>query len=184
MIRSLLIILTLALLPQFAGAQLPFVSPQVFSGLAVQQSSAQVTFTGTIGQVQIGAIASPTTMVNFQQGFWPQVRQVNWIPSGTGDEPLPELPAEFGLQQNYPNPFNPTTTIPFSLGGESQAKLVIYNTLGQEIRRFDLGAYGPGNYELSWNGTTHSGLPVPSGLYFYRLSTAEQSAVQRMLLLK
>ena len=43
------------------------------------------------------------------------------------------LPVAFTLFQNYPNPFNPTTTIKFSLNGNSpkHATLDIFNILGQ-----------------------------------------------------
>ena len=43
------------------------------------------------------------------------------------------IPVKFALGQNYPNPFNPSTTIPVSIPTAARVKIVIYNTLGQEI---------------------------------------------------
>ncbi len=40
---------------------------------------------------------------------------------------------EYALHQNYPNPFNPTTTIVFDLKEDGQAKLRLFNMLGQQV---------------------------------------------------
>ena len=39
----------------------------------------------------------------------------------------------FKLSQNYPNPFNPTTTIQYSIPKTGTVKLIIYNSLGEEV---------------------------------------------------
>jgi hypothetical protein len=183
MIRLIICTLIAGLLLPFAGfAQTPMVTPDVFSSLGVKQSNSQVSVQGSIGQLLIGPIGNTTAAVN--QGYWPQIRQLGRLTSGTGESPAVEVPAEFRLGQNFPNPFNPATTIPFSLARQGKSELKIFNTLGQTVRAFDLSAYGPGSYALDWNGTNGSGLPVPSGLYFYRLTTSDESAVARMLLLK
>ena len=40
---------------------------------------------------------------------------------------------KFTLEQNYPNPFNPTTTIGYVLQEKSNAKLILLNSIGEEI---------------------------------------------------
>ena len=58
------------------------------------------------------------------------------------------IPKDMELSQNYPNPFNPATKIGFSLLKRAETSLIIYNVLGQEVKRHldvDLAA---GDYEL------------------------------------
>ncbi|MCH8304673.1 MAG: T9SS type A sorting domain-containing protein, partial [Candidatus Marinimicrobia bacterium] len=94
------------------------------------------------------------------------------------------IPDEFSLAQNYPNPFNPSTLIRYALPKSSTVSLVIYNMMGQEIRRWDESDAVPGYYEKIWNGTTQAGVPVSSGIYIYRLTTAEFIQMRKMVLLK
>lgn len=101
-----------------------------------------------------------------------------------------QVPGAFSLGQNYPNPFNPTTTIRFDIQRASHVEISVYNVLGQKITTLFAGTRNPGTYSTEWNGTTGSGLPVSSGLYFVRMNatvdaTAESfTALRKLLLLK
>lgn len=94
------------------------------------------------------------------------------------------LPSAVTLHQNYPNPFNPTTTISFSLSTASDVSLVVYNALGQQVKQLVGGRLPVGLHEVTWDGTAARGNRVASGVYFYKLSTAETSRSRKMLLLK
>jgi len=85
------------------------------------------------------------------------------------EEALPEV---FALRQNYPNPFNPSTSIQFDIPEATDARLAIYNVIGQEIRTLTEGNVAPGVYEISWDGNDQYGNQVVSGVYFYRLTTS------------
>ncbi|PKK84718.1 MAG: hypothetical protein CVT49_02520 [candidate division Zixibacteria bacterium HGW-Zixibacteria-1] len=94
------------------------------------------------------------------------------------------LPRDFTLHQNYPNPFNPVTGIRFDIDRATQVELSVFNTLGQKvITLFDDHA-AAGSYEVVWDGTNRTGQEVASGLYFYKLTTAESSETRKMLLVK
>lgn len=93
-------------------------------------------------------------------------------------------PAEFSLAQNYPNPFNPETKISFSLPAESHVTLKIYNTLGQLVKTLLDTRQSNGTYSVSWDGRDASGIPVSSGVYFYRLTTGTFQSSKKMLLLR
>jgi hypothetical protein len=89
-------------------------------------------------------------------------------------------PTVIGLSQNYPNPFNPTTLITFSVANTENAKLVVYNILGQPVvTLFDGVANGQQAYQLRLDASKLS-----TGVYFYKLETPSRTDVRRMQLLK
>ena len=68
---------------------------------------------------------------------------------------------KFTLHENYPNPFNPTTTMRFDLPIQTDAKIMIFNMLGQKVKTFDLkgvSAY----HSVKWNARNDLGDPVRS----------------------
>lgn len=79
------------------------------------------------------------------------------------------IPTNFVLEQNYPNPFNPTTTIGFTLPQAGNAKLQIYNSLGQLINSFNFDGVSAGYHSVIWNGDNSQGARVSSGTYLYRV---------------
>ncbi|MGH7598558.1 MAG: Ig-like domain-containing protein, partial [bacterium] len=93
-------------------------------------------------------------------------------------------PQSYVLQQNYPNPFNPTTQIGYELPKAGQVSLIIYNSLGQEVRRLVDKQQAAGYHHVTWNGRDQSGKPVPSGIYHYRLQVGDFVATKRMLMAK
>ena len=90
-----------------------------------------------------------------------------------------EIPKVFSLSQNYPNPFNPVTNIKFSVPKSGNVKLTVYNVLGSEVAALINESLQPGTYE-----TTFGGNNFPSGVYFYRLTSANFTDTKRMLLIK
>ena len=86
---------------------------------------------------------------------------------------------DFELSQNYPNPFNPTTVITFTLQREGATKLVVYNSLGQEVKTLLNENMRVGLYSVPFNGSN-----LTSGVYFYKLESNNQIEVKKMLLLK
>ncbi len=104
--------------------------------------------------------------------------------SAAGDEDNEVLPSVFELAQNAPNPFNAETVIKFSLPEGGKINLEIYNVLGQKVQTLASGYLDAGNYSLNWDATAENGKIVPSGIYFYRLNTADGILCKKMLLLK
>ncbi len=74
------------------------------------------------------------------------------------------------LHQNYPNPFNSTTEICFTLPEAGQVSLKILNVLGEVIWIMSDSYYETGHHSKQWHGVDKHGIPVPSGVYIYRLS--------------
>ncbi len=93
--------------------------------------------------------------------------------------PATSLPPDYTLLQNYPNPFNPTTTIWFGLPEPGEARLTVYNVLGQRVATLLEAALPAGWHTVPWNA---SGLS--SGLYFYRLETNTRVLAKPMVLVR
>ena len=85
---------------------------------------------------------------------------------------------------NYPNPFNPETTIRFDIPCRAQTRLSIYNIRGQLVKTLVDQPMDTGEHFAVWNGTDTSDKPVSSGVYLYRLESAEHVITKRMLLMK
>ena len=94
------------------------------------------------------------------------------------------IPDAHTLKQNYPNPFNPATSIEFSLSAAADVKLVIYNTLGEEVRQLVNESKAAGSYTISWDGKDNRNQPLPSGIYFYRFDANRVHDVKKMLLVR
>lgn len=88
------------------------------------------------------------------------------------------------LAQNRPNPFNPTTEISFELEADSYVSLTVMDVTGRIIRTLATGLEEAGTHRVSWDGTNDFAEAQASGVYFYRLRTAEGSQTRRMVLLK
>jgi photosystem II stability/assembly factor-like uncharacterized protein len=99
-----------------------------------------------------------------------------WDSSPTGDTPM-SLP--FVLNQNYPNPFNPSTTISFTLDRDGFVSLNVYDVAGRVVATILNKAMTAGSYDVGFNA---SGLS--SGVYFYKLNTADQVMTRKMILLR
>ncbi|MEK9137221.1 MAG: T9SS type A sorting domain-containing protein, partial [Bacteroidota bacterium] len=99
----------------------------------------------------------------------------------TVDVPLsdPVEPASFRLEQNYPNPFNPRTTISFSILHSSFITLRVFDVLGREVATLVNEEMKPGSYQRVFDG---SGLA--SGVYLYRLHTANSVQTKKLLLIR
>ncbi|MCK9408554.1 MAG: T9SS type A sorting domain-containing protein [Bacteroidetes bacterium] len=99
----------------------------------------------------------------------------------TGVATVPQVPAEYGLSQNYPNPFNPSTRITYQLPKESFVTVKVFDLLGSEIVTLVNKRQLPGIYNVSFRPDAFS---LPSGVYFYSLTTESISLTRKMVLVK
>jgi subtilisin family serine protease len=94
------------------------------------------------------------------------------------------LPSYYALHQNHPNPFNPSTRICFSLPYPSEIRLDVYNIMGQVVTTLVAGQLEAGEHEIVWNGKDSGDHDVASGIYFYKMQSADFTATKKMMLLK
>jgi hypothetical protein len=108
------------------------------------------------------------------------------IDSGIGLGPT-TLPEEL-LLPNRPNPFNPSTLIPFRVPPTGDAapevQLRVCSLRGRHVRWLFRGRAIEGEHAVTWNGTTASGTPVPSGVYICILRIGDRTIARKMLLVR
>ena len=115
-----------------------------------------------------------------------QIRDVADLGATVGiDDDVKVNPYEYALHDNFPNPFNPETQIRFSLGGQENVKLVIYNIMGRQVRTLANGdSFNSGFHVLNWDGRDNLGEKVATGMYIYRIKAGDFVADKKMLLVK
>lgn len=124
-------------------------------------------------------MADSTNTLQISDQTEPFVAVFKPLPESSEEEDT-DIPATAELAQNNPNPFNPSTTIAFSLTrNESQVSLVIYSSLGMEIKTVYRGSLVAGlhQFNVDMDG-------FPSGVYFYQLSTSQTRLTKAMVLMK
>jgi len=89
------------------------------------------------------------------------------------------LPTKYELYQNYPNPFNPVTNIKFSFPEDTRASIKIYDILGSLVDELVSKEYKAGFHKVEFNATNYA-----SGIYIYRLETANFTNVKKMMIVK
>ena len=93
-------------------------------------------------------------------------------------------PSANRLGQNHPNPFNPSTLIEFELQRGGRMELDVYDIQGRHLRRLLAEERAAGRHIVRWDGRDDNGSALPSGVYFYRLHSAEGSEQRKAVLLK
>ena len=102
--------------------------------------------------------------------------------ANTSDSPIPVYRTH--LAQNEPNPFNPRTAISYTIAKPGHVSLRIFNLNGRLVATLldrEVAA-GPGS--AIWNGFDNNGRRAPSGVYVYRLLSADGDLSRKMVLLK
>ncbi|MBS1494665.1 MAG: T9SS type A sorting domain-containing protein [Bacteroidetes bacterium] len=89
------------------------------------------------------------------------------------------IPDKFSLSQNYPNPFNPNTTINFQIPKNNFVNLKVYDINGREVSELVNENLNAGEYKINFNATA-----LPSGVYYYKLTSDNFSETKKMMLIK
>jgi spore germination protein YaaH len=89
------------------------------------------------------------------------------------------LPVELKLFQNFPNPFNPSTVISYQLPKNDYVSLKIYNVMGHEVAALVSEVQSSGLHNITWNANG-----LPSGVYYYKLTSGNMSDSKKLMILK
>jgi flagellar hook assembly protein FlgD len=88
------------------------------------------------------------------------------------------------LSFNKPNPFNPITLISYDLPFSQKVNLTIYDLRGNVIITLIDKKEERGIKNVQWNAINKEGQRVPTGIYFYKISTNNFESSKKMILLK
>jgi len=83
------------------------------------------------------------------------------------------------LAQNYPNPFNPRTTIQYELSVAGEVHLSIYNLRGQKVMTLLSEKQRAGIHQVEWDASGFA-----SGIYYYRIETADFVEAKKMIFVR
>ena len=89
------------------------------------------------------------------------------------------VPQKLELHANYPNPFSDATAITYELPGSEHIRLSIYDLLGREVRLLEDGFRPVGRHTTEFEAAN-----LPSGVYFYHLTTSGRVLIGKMLLVR
>ena len=96
-------------------------------------------------------------------------------------EGLPQNEIRSSLGGPFPNPFIESTVIPVNIDTRGTVNIEILDIRGMVIKRILSGSHGPGNLQVGWDGTGETGVRVPGGVYYFRMTTGKQSEVKRVV---
>lgn len=109
--------------------------------------------------------------------FAEEVRQrMPWREATDPDEWPDELKAKLRTLK----PVVPS--ISYEIATATSAELDIYDVAGQHVRTVALGHQSPGRYSILWDGRDDAGRELNDGMYFWRLQTDAEEAVDRRTL--
>jgi agmatine deiminase len=82
------------------------------------------------------------------------------------------------------NPVSYRVVFSLHVKEETNARLEIYNLLGQRVKLLAHRQYKPGSYEIDWNFIDSRRRRLPQGIYFYSLITNSRKQRGKILLIK
>ena len=116
--------------------------------------------------------------------FWQDTIGIYIYPTEVIAGQSAEIPAQYNISQNFPNPFNPTTSIVYQIPERSHVTIKIYNTVGQEVKVLVDEHKPAGFYTVGWNGLSHDGSKVGSGIYVYQIRAGDYAQTKKMAILR
>lgn len=111
-------------------------------------------------------------------GPWSDVWNFGTVSTGI-NQISSEIPDKNYLYNNYPNPFNPSTNIKYQITKNGYVSLRVFDMLGRVVSVLVDGKQTVGTYLVRFENVS-----LPSGIYYYKLSTEEFSDVKKMLFVK
>ena len=147
----------------------------------------EVDLNGLDAGTTVEATVTLTTQDDFLvQGASPRATLVVTLQATVagGATSAPPTVAATTLHPPVPSPFNPRTEVRFDLARAGTVTLEILDVRGRRVRTLVEGHLDAGRHAPVWDGTDDAGRSAASGVYLFRLRTADGSQVRRAVLVR
>jgi hypothetical protein len=88
------------------------------------------------------------------------------------------------VMQSYPNPFNSQTRIRYQVDCVDEVLIEVFDALGRKMRTVMKNRQERGQHEIIWDACGDNGVRVNSGVYFFRISIGDETATQKLALVR
>jgi hypothetical protein len=137
----------------------------------------------------LGVPGPSTNFTMIRVGFENEVHNDKWLDNvvlrvmlWSGVEAWPGSSApRIELYPPYPNPCRDATVIAYELPAAGDVSIAIYNTQGQEVRRWYRSEAAPGYHEQHWDATSGDGRRVSPGVYLCSVRSGVESASRKLI---
>ena len=137
-----------------------------------------------------GILASDQYIVTGELAGSSLYPDLHYIPAqgGTGEVSTVEddLPADARVLKlrASPNPFNPRVSLKFELAARTEILVEVFDVRGRKVASLGSKIREAGVHDLSWDGTSRTGRPLPSGVYFARVRAGDITEAVKVMLAK
>ena len=105
--------------------------------------------------------------------------EVDDVSFGGSSAVAESITPSLSLSESVPNPVFSGSKIKYSLANDGPATLTMYDVTGRQIAVLASGYQSAGNHMALFDGSA-----LPAGMYYYRLTTTEQTTGQSLQLIK
>ncbi len=85
---------------------------------------------------------------------------------------------------NVPNPFGGSTQILFDLARKARVSITVFDIRGRQVDAVFEGVLPQGEHSITWDGSSHTGEELPSGIYFYRFKAGDFEVNKKAILVR
>lgn len=103
---------------------------------------------------------------------------------GDTTTPVASTPPLSWVSDAFPNPFSSTVDVYYDLARSTDVRIEIHDVAGRRVASFERRGQASGRHRFSWNGATSNRAPIPSGIYFLRITTGGLEQSRKLVLLR
>ncbi len=149
------------------------------SGVTIVSSEARRSESGVCVVTWPSGAVSDIPLLNLNMRKHNTIYEPGGVPNAIGGEEI-HGQGELGISiGNSPNPFNPTTSVNFEIVEAGLVTLNVYDLLGREVALLANREFEAGVHRVTFDAGN-----LPTGLYTAKLTTAGETKLHRMLLMK